>query len=45
MTPGSSKKFVKSAELPGTVRYRARARGKQTAESPKGDELAIEGIV
>ena len=43
--PGSLKTFVKSAELPGTVRYRATARGKQIAESPKSDELTIDEIV
>ena len=43
--PGSPKTFVKSAELLGTVRYRATPRGKQIAESPKGDELTIDEIV
>jgi small GTP-binding protein len=37
--------FAKAAELPGTVRYRVTDRGKKIAESPKGEELAIEEIV
>jgi hypothetical protein len=37
--------FAKSADLPGTVRYRVTDRGKKIAESPKGEELAIEEIV
>jgi Ras family len=37
--------FAKAAELPGTVRYRATDRGKRIADSPRGEELAIEEIV
>ena len=37
--------FVKAADLPGTARYNATERGKRIAESPKGEELAIEEIV
>jgi 50S ribosomal subunit-associated GTPase HflX len=37
--------FAKAADLPGTVRYRVTDRGKKIAESPKGEELAIEEIV
>lgn len=37
--------FTKAADLPGTVRYRVTERGKKIADSPKGDELAIEEIV
>jgi hypothetical protein len=37
--------FAKSADLPGTARYRVTDRGKKVAESPKGEELAIEEIV
>jgi small GTP-binding protein len=37
--------FTKAADLPGTVRYRVTDRGKRIAESPKGEELAIEEIV
>lgn len=40
-----AKTFVKAADLPGTARYRATARGKRIAESPKGDELTIDEIV
>jgi len=40
-----AKTFVKAADLPGTARYRATERGKRIAESPKGEELAIEEIV
>jgi small GTP-binding protein len=40
-----AKTFVKSADLSGTARYRATERGKRIAESPKGEELAIEEIV
>ena len=39
------KTFVKSADLPGTARFRATERGKRIAESPKGEELAIEEVV
>ncbi len=39
------KTFVKAAEVPGTARYRATARGKRIAESPRGEELAIEEIM
>ena len=39
------KTFAKSADLSGTARYRATERGKRIAESPKGEELAIEEIV
>ena len=39
------KTFVKAADLPGTARYRATERGRRIAESPKGEELAIEEIV
>ena len=40
-----SKAFVKAAEAPGTTRYWATERGRRIAESPKGEELAIEEIV
>jgi small GTP-binding protein len=39
------KTFVKAADVSGAARYRATARGKRIAESPKGEELAIEEIV
>jgi len=39
------KTFVKAAEVPGTARYRVTARGKRVAESPRGEELAIEEIM
>lgn len=39
------KAFVKSADVAGTSRYRAIARGKRIAESPRGEELTIEEIV
>jgi len=40
-----AKTFGKSADLPGTARYRATPRGRRIAESPKGEELTIEEIV
>jgi hypothetical protein len=40
-----AKTFVKAADVPGTERYRATERGRRIAESPKGEELAIEEIV
>src|SRR6267143_7152717 len=39
-----AKTFVKAADLLATARYRATERGKRIAESPKGEELAIEEI-
>jgi small GTP-binding protein len=40
-----AKAFARAADLPGTVRYRVTDRGKRIAESPRGEELAIEEIV
>lgn len=40
-----AKAFARAADLPGTVRYRVTERGKRIADSPKGEELAIEEIV
>jgi hypothetical protein len=40
-----AKAFARAADLPGTVRYRVTDRGKRIAESPKGEEVAIEEIV
>jgi len=45
LDPSGTKTFVKAADAPGTTRYWATERGKRIAESPKGDELAIEEIV
>ena len=39
------KSIVKAADVALTSRYRATERGKRIAESPKGEELAIEEIV
>jgi len=40
-----TKTFAKSADVAGTARYRVTSRGNRIAESPKGEELAIEEIV
>ena len=37
--------FVKSTDVAPTFRYRASARGKGIAASPRGEELMIEEIV
>ena len=40
-----TKTFAKSADVSGTARYRVTSRGKRIAESPKGEEDAIEEIL